>query len=229
MSRALPDAVLFDLDGTLVDTEPYWIEVEMGLAQRDGGAWTHADALTLIGNDLRYSARQLRERAGIRGTDQEIIDDLVAGVARLNAERGIRWRPGARELLDALHEAGVPCAIVTMSYRTLAESVASLLPEGMIATIVGGDEVSQGKPHPEPYLTAAQRLGVDITRCIGIEDSPTGIASVEASGARSIGVPFLLHLHRVDGRSRVESLATVTLDTLREIAAGGVIDEIELP
>ena len=226
---SLPAAVLFDLDGTLVDTEPYWIEVEMALAERDGGTWSHADALELIGSDLRYSAQILRERAGIKGTDQEIIDDLVAGVAQRNATHGIRWRPGARELLDALHAEGVPCAIVTMSYRVLAESVAALLPEGMIATIVGGDEVEQGKPHPEPYLRAAERLGVDITRCIGVEDSPKGIAAVEASGARAIGVPFLLHLHRTPGRNRVESLAQLTLDDLRSIVDGHVIDLLELP
>ena len=225
----MPAAVLFDLDGTLVDTEPYWIDVEMELATRDGGTWTHADGLGLIGSDLRHSARVLREQGGLQGTDQEIIDALVAGVAQRNATHGIRWRPGARALLDELHAARVPCAIVTMSYRTLAESVVALLPDGMIHTIVGGDDVQQGKPHPEPYLLAAARLGVDIAHCIGVEDSPTGIASVEAAGARAIGVPFLLHLHRAPGRSRVESLASLTLADLQAIVAGTVIDTLEQP
>ena len=225
----LPAAVLFDLDGTIVDSEPYWIAVEMELAARDGGQWSHADGLSLIGNDLDSSAEVLRERGGIRGTNEEIIADLIAGVQRHNRESGIRWRPGALALIETLREADVPCAIVTMSYRSLADAVIEALPEGSIAAVVTGDEVTHGKPHPEPYLRAAAMLGVDPTHCVGIEDSHTGLTSVEAAGVRAIGVPFLLHLHAAPGRSRVASLADLTLDDLRDIAAGLPIDHIEQP
>lgn len=225
----LPAAILFDLDGTIVDSEPYWIAVEMELAARDGGRWSHADGLSLIGNDLQSSAVVLRERGGIRGTNDEIIADLIAGVERHNRESGVRWRPGALALIEMLHTAGVPCAIVTMSYRSLAEAVIQFLPEGSISALVTGDEVTHGKPHPEPYLRAARMLGVDPTHCIGIEDSPTGLASVEAAGVRSIGVPFLVHLHAATGRSRVDSLADLTLDDLRDIAAGLPIDRVDQP
>lgn len=223
----LPAAVLFDLDGTLVDTEPYWIESEMELVERDGGAWTYEDGLSLVGSALTKSAQVLRERGGVQGTDEQIVADLVAGVlARINAH-GVHWRTGARELLEALRTAQVPCALVTMSYRVLAEAVVAQLPPGTMSAIVAGDDVTHGKPHPEPYLKAAQALGVDITRCIGIEDSPTGAASVEAAGARLIAVPFLVHLSAAPHRNRFTSLATISFDDLHDIMSGATIDRWE--
>lgn len=220
----LPAAVLFDMDGTLVDTEEYWIESEMALVERDGGSWTHEDGLSLVGNALVKSAQELRARAGVRGTDEEIVDALVAGVLQRIHAHGVHWRTGARELLLRLREQGVPCALVTMSYRVLAEALAAQLPEGTFAAIVAGDDVTLGKPHPEPYLLAASRLGVDITRCIGVEDSPTGVVSVEASGARVIAVPYLVHVPAAAGRSRFPSLARISDDDLATVLAGTVID-----
>ena len=223
----LPAAVLFDMDGTLVDSEPYWIESEMALAERDGGAWTYEDGLSLVGNALTASAQALRARGGVRGTDEEIVDDLVAGVLERMRGHGVHWRKGARELIASLRAADVPCALVTMSYRVLAEAVAEDLPAGSFSVIVAGDDVTHGKPHPEPYLTAAARLGVDIRDCIGIEDSPTGIASVEASGARAIAVPFVVHVPTAPGRSRFSGPADIRLDDLRAILTGSVIDRWE--
>jgi HAD superfamily hydrolase (TIGR01509 family) len=207
--QLLPAAVLFDLDGTLVDTEPYWIDSEMALVERDGGSWTYEDGLSLVGSALTASAQVLRSRGGVKGTDEEIVADL------------------ARELLAALREANVPCALVTMSYRVLAEAVVAQLPAGTMAAIVAGDDVAHGKPHPEPYLKAAEALGVDINQCIGIEDSPTGAASVEASGARLIAVPFLVHLDPAPLRNRFNSLASISLQDLHRIMTGDTIDRWE--
>ena len=222
--HVLPAAVLFDLDGTLVDTEPYWIETEMALVRRDGGTWTHEDGLSLVGFALTHSAQVLRERGGVRGTDEQIVDELVEGVHARIREHGVHWRPGALELLAALRALAVPCALVTMSYRVLAEAVVAQLPAGTISAVIAGDDVAHGKPHPEPYLKAAETLGVEIGRCIGIEDSPSGAASVEASGARLIAVPFLVHLDAAPGRSRFSSLADIAVDDLREIMAGSTVD-----
>lgn len=220
----LPAAVLFDLDGTLVDTEPYWIESEMALVERDGGSWTYEDGLSLVGNALTASAQHLRARGGVKGTDEEIVDDLVAGVLERIQTRGVQWRSGARELLAELRAHNVPCALVTMSYRVLADAVVAQMPQGTMSVIVAGDDVTHGKPHPEPYLTAAARLGVDIAQCIGIEDSPTGAASVEASGARLIAVPFLVHLDPAPGRNRFNALSAISMDSLRAIMSGETID-----
>ena len=111
------------------------------------------------------------------------------------------WRPGARELLAELLAAGVPCALVTMSYAVLAESMVRQLPTGSLAAVVTGDQVTDGKPHPEAYLTAAALLGVDPARCVAIEDSPTGIASAEAAGCAVIAVPHAVPIDAAPTRT----------------------------
>lgn len=220
----LPAAVLWDMDGTIIDTEPYWIDAEIALATRDGGTWTHDDGLTLIGKALPESAQILRERAGVKGTDEEIVDDLVRQVAHLLRTHGAEWQPGARELLAALNAAHVPCALVTMSYASLADILVELLPSDTFTAVVTGDMVKHGKPHPEPYLKAAQLLAVDPAKCIAIEDSPTGVASAEAAGARVIGVPHFVPIDATPNRSRVSSLAQLSLDIIAQVHNGTTID-----
>lgn len=227
MRPPLPAAVLWDMDGTLVDTEPYWISAEMALAARDGGTWSIEDGYALIGRDLRDSARILRERGGIRGDDDTIITDLLARVIEQVREHGVPWRVGARELLFALREEQVPCALVTMSYQSLADAVLAQLPAGTFHVVVTGDMVAQGKPHPEPYLRAAAELGVDPTRCIAIEDSRTGLASAEAAGTTTIAAQLHVALDRAPGRSRVSSLEQVSVDDIRNMAAGVVLDLLD--
>lgn len=220
----LPDAVLWDMDGTLVDTEPYWFAAEMALAERHGGTWTAEDGLALIGHELTETARALRSRAGVVGSDEEIVDDLVSHVVGEVRANGVPWRPGARELLVALQEAGVPCALVTMAYASLAHAVVEAAPVGAFLEVVTGDAVVHGKPHPEPYLTAADRLGVDVRDCVAIEDSSTGLASAEAAGARVIAVQLFVPIPPAPGRSRLARLDQVGLDDLRRVRAGEVID-----
>jgi HAD superfamily hydrolase (TIGR01509 family) len=212
------------MDGPLVDTEPYWIGAETALAERAGGVWTPEDGLAMIGKALTTTAQQLRARAGVGGTDEEIVDDLVALVVAQVVEHGVPWRPGARELLAALVAAGVPCALVTMAYAPLAAAVVDAAPAGTFREVVTGDAVTRGKPDPEAYLTAAARLGVDPTRCVAIEDSTTGIASAEAAGCRVIGVQLFTAIPPAPGRSRLALLDQITLDDLRRVMAGEVLD-----
>jgi HAD superfamily hydrolase (TIGR01509 family) len=192
MSDRLPAAVLWDMDGTLVDTEPYWIACEFALVDRHGGNWSTEHAHALVGNDLRASARYIQKHGGVPLPPEEIIDILLDGVVeRVRAD--VPWRPGARELLLDLVVLGVPNALVTMSYQRLAATVVDVLPEGSFAVQVTGDQVARGKPHPDPYQTAARRLGIDPGECVAIEDSPSGLAS-----ARAAGVPVLAVQHLVD-------------------------------
>lgn len=211
-----PAAVLWDMDGTLVDTEPYWIEAEQILVAEHGGTWSQEDAHALIGNPLMVSAEYLRRHGGVDLEPVVIIERLLAHVVD-QVRRSIPWRPGARELLDELADRGVPCALVTMSWTSLAHAVLSRLPEGTFAVVVTGDAVQHGKPHPEPYLRAAERLGVDPRACVAIEDSITGLTSAEAAGATTIGVPHLLSIPPAPRRVVVPSLTDVDVDRVVDI------------
>jgi HAD superfamily hydrolase (TIGR01509 family) len=209
-------AVLFDMDGTLVDTEPYWIAAEYALVESYGGTWTDEDAHALVGNALPASAAYIRERGGVPLPLDEIVDRLLDEVIAA-ARRAMPWRPGAVALLTELAQRRVPCALVTMSYARLANTLTALLPAGTFATVVTGDQVADGKPHPEAYLTAAQRLGADPSYCVAIEDSNTGIASAEAAGCVVVGVPHHVPIPDGPGRTIVDSLLDLDADALEEL------------
>ncbi len=206
-------AVLWDMDGTLVDTEPYWIECEHELVARHGGTWTDADAHSLVGFDLIDAAVELRTRGGIDLEPEEIVEVLLDGVLERVADH-LPWRPGARELLAACGAAGIPCVLVTMSWRRFADAVVHAAPAGAFAASVAGDEVSRGKPHPEPYLKAAAAVGVDARDCVAIEDSPTGVAAALAAGCATLGVPHVVALPPTDGLAVVDTLDGLDVDDL---------------
>jgi HAD superfamily hydrolase (TIGR01509 family) len=206
---ANPSAVLWDMDGTLVDTEPYWIETEFALAAEYGGTWSHELALELVGNDLITSGRFIRRNMGIDLTPHEIVERLLDGVvARVRHE--IPWRPGARELLEQLRRDGVPCALVTMSYERFVAPILAQLPAGSFRAVVTGDAVSRGKPDPEPYLTAARLLAVDPRECVAIEDSDTGATSAGAAGCSVLVVPHHVAVPTGPGRTFRDTLVGLT-------------------
>lgn len=193
VSDALPAGVLWDMDGTLVDTEPYWMACEYALVAAHGGVWSDEHAHALVGNDLLVSARYIALHGPVPLPPEQIVDILLDGVVERVLDH-VPWRPGARELLAALTVEGVPNALVTMSWTRLAEAVLADLPPNAFAAVVTGDQVRHGKPHPEPYLLAARRLGLAPADCVAIEDSPTGIASAAAAGVPVIGVQHLVTL-----------------------------------
>jgi HAD superfamily hydrolase (TIGR01509 family) len=206
------------MDGTLVDTEPYWIETEFALVEEYGGTWSMEHALALVGNDLLVSGQYLRDHGGVPLTPAEIVERLLDGVIE-RVRREVPWRPGAVELLAALGDAGVPCALVTMSWQRFVDPVLEVLPPGTFSVVVTGDRVTVGKPHPEPYLAAARELGVSPEDCVAIEDSNTGAKSAEAAGCTVLVVPN--HVPVLEGDRRVfrDTLAGLTparLGGLRE-------------
>ena len=220
----LPAAVLWDLDGTLVDTEPAWMRAEVLLANRHGVNWGPHDALQLIGTSLPNAGRIFQD-LGVPGSVAEIVDELI-GVVVETLGNHIEWQPGAQRILAELRDAGVRQALVTMSYRDMADLIIAGAPADTLTTSVTGDEVTNGKPHPEPYLAAADLLGVDIAQCVAVEDSPTGIASALASGARVIGVQRQVPVAPEPGLSRLASFDALTVDTFRRVASGETIDEL---
>ena len=204
------------MDGTLVDTEPYWIEAEFELAEKHGGTWSREHALQLVGNDLITSGRYIREHMAIALSPEEIVEALLDGVvARVQEE--VPWCPGARELLADLHAAHVPCALVTMSYTRFVAPILAALPADTFSAIVTGDVVERGKPDPEPYLTAARMLGVRPGDCLAIEDSNTGTISAVAAGCTVLVVPNHVPVEEGEARHFVASLSAVSLDLLRSI------------
>jgi HAD superfamily hydrolase (TIGR01509 family) len=208
-----PAAVLWDLDGTVVDTEPLWIAAEHELAGVHGKTWTQEDGLNLVGNSLLESGIYIQHRLDIDMEPEAIVDFLVERLAE-RLQEGVSWRPGARQLIEELHAESVPLALVTMSYAAIADPIAAQLP---FKAVVTGDAVTHGKPHPEPYLRAAEMLGVDPAECVAIEDSGTGATSANAAGCRVVVVPHFVNVPRAPRRTFLTTLEGVTPADLREL------------
>lgn len=213
---SFPSAVLWDMDGTIIDTEPYWMAEETSLVEEAGGTWTHEQGLELVGSDLNRSAQVLLETTPLTGSPQAIVDTLLTRVIE-RVQTRMPWRPGARELIAELREAGVPMALVTMSWEPLATQLVNALPEGTFSAVVTGDQVPEGKPHPAPYLLAAKRLGVFPSECVAIEDSPTGVRSAIAAGVPTLVVAHMVEVEHALGGHRVETLEGLGLGGLREL------------
>lgn len=208
-------AVLWDLDGTIVDTEPLWMAAEHRLAAEHGKIWTEEDALQLVGNSLIASGEYIRDKLEVDLTAEQIVDYLVGSLAA-SLQEHIEWRPGARELIAAFEKLGIPQALVTMSYSAIADPIAAALPFGAVVT---GDAVSRPKPHPDPYLLAAEKLGVDASACLAIEDSRTGATSANAAGCDVLVVPHFVTVSPAERRVLIPTLAGVTPDDLAMLFA----------
>ncbi len=221
MSPRLPAAVLWDLDGTLLDTEPYWIAEEYALVESFGGQWSHEHALALVGQALPATGQYIVERTPVALTPDQVVDRLLAGVGARMRQR-LPWRPGARELLQDVRAAGIPTALVTMSYCRLTDLLEQLLPDRPFDVVVAGDEVRRGKPHPDPYATAAAALGVDPARSVAIEDSLTGARSAVAAGLATLVVPSVKPVPPVAGTVQVRSLEGLRAGGLAALLDGAL-------
>ncbi|HWU27859.1 MAG TPA: HAD family phosphatase [Microbacterium sp.] len=212
-----PSAVLWDMDGTLVDTEPYWMDAETVLVESFGGTWTHEDALQLVGNGLHDSALIL-QKYGVDMEADAIVQHLTDAVAHRLRSEGVPFRHGARELLADLRANGIPTALVTMSLRRMALDVVSLIDFDAFDLVVAGDDVARPKPFPDPYLRAAELLEIDIADAVVIEDSGTGVAAGRASGAVTLGVPHIVSLEGSDAHELWPTLAGRTSADIRDLA-----------
>ena len=184
-------AVLFDMDGTLINSEPYWLIAETELMLRYEHIWTDADQSYCIGGPLPKVGAYMSNLA--KGAEDALFfeTELIRLVAD-QFKNGLEFMPGARELVEDLSTRGIPLALVSASPRLLVDSAIELLPPGTFTTSVSSQDVAISKPNPESYLKAADYLRVDITRCIVLEDSKTGIDAGLASGAVVIGIPHII-------------------------------------
>jgi HAD superfamily hydrolase (TIGR01509 family) len=212
------EAVFFDMDGLLVDTEKVWLAVETEVAEGLGGSWGPEHAEHLVGGSMAATAAYLVRATGAAVSAEEVATRLRDGMLRRLAG-GVTPMPGAVELLEELRRAGVPVGLVTSSSRPIAGAVLAEIGRDRFDVVVTGDDVVHPKPDPEPYLTAARSLEVRPERCVVLEDSPNGVTAATAAGCRVVAVPSVLPVPAAPGRLVVSSLTEVGLDTLRELAA----------
>ncbi|PBC76491.1 HAD superfamily hydrolase (TIGR01509 family) [Streptomyces sp. TLI_235] len=214
-------AVLLDMDGTLVDTEDFWWQAEASLFAEFGHALDEADRAHVVGGPMTRVIDYLLARTSVPLSPGELtvlinqrFVDLLAG--------GVPLMPGAERLLNTLAAHGIPAALVSASHRHVIDIVLRSLGAHHFAFTVAGDEVPRTKPHPDPYLAAAARLGADPARCVVIEDAPTGVRAAEAAGCPVIAVPSVAAIEPAPGRTVLGSLEEVDLELLHALTAARV-------
>jgi HAD superfamily hydrolase (TIGR01509 family) len=217
-------AVLFDMDGTLVETEECWGEALFALARRLGGRLSADARRATVGSSMRTSMQIVYADLGISrseeqlGADARWVEDTTAGLMT----QGITWRPGAAELICAVRDAGLPTALVTTTPRRVAtlvlDHIESAFPDAPAFDLtLCGDEVPARKPDPAPYLKAMDWLDVEPARCVVIEDSLAGVTAGLAAGAAVLGVPALQALDPAPGLTLRHTLEGVGVAELIEV------------
>ena len=215
MSSALA-AVLFDMDGLLIDSEEQWFAAETLTVAALGGVWGRAQQRDLLGSNLPFAADYM-----LRFTDSDKSREDVMAMLSMNMteqlRRSISFQPGALALMDELAGAGLPLGLVTSATREHADAVLAHLPRSGFAVSVTADDVTDLKPHPMPYLTALSMLDVSAEDVIVLEDSPPGVASGEAAGCHVVAVPSAAPISPGAGRTVVASLTGLSLESLQTI------------
>ncbi|MCX2970265.1 HAD family phosphatase [Streptomyces sp. TRM70308] len=213
-------AVLLDMDGTLVDSEGFWWDAEVEVFAELGHELTDEHRQVVVGGPMSRSAAYL---IGVTGADITVpaLSALLNAKFTERLEHGVALMPGARRLLTELAAHQVPTALVSATHRHIMDRVLrSLGPENFTVTIAG-DEVTRTKPDPEPYLTAARRLGAEPARCVVIEDTETGVTSAQTAGCPVVAVPSVTTVEPAEGRTFVTSLEEVDVAFLRSLVSVG--------
>jgi HAD superfamily hydrolase (TIGR01509 family) len=206
-------AVIFDMDGLLIDSEPVWDDVRRAMADEAGTPWTKDDHLAVMGVSTAEWADHMLERLQLQMSREEVIEHVVGRMAESYA-KGIPWLPGALDAID-LAVANYRVALASGSHRALIDVVtADAAVAGKFEIIVAADEVGVGKPAPDVYLATAERLGVDPTKCVCLEDSSNGILSGVAAGMKVIAVPD----PRFPSKPEVIAQADLVLSSLTELS-----------
>ncbi|GFN10153.1 HAD-IA family hydrolase [Streptomyces microflavus] len=204
----LPRAVLLDMDGTLVDTEPLWLDAAREVAAAHGHTLTDEEGAGVLGRTCADTAVHLAALCP-RAVDDRILESALEDTFLAAVEAGIELRPGARDLLDLLADGNIPAALVSASPRRVVDAVLKTLGAEAFRTTVADGETDRSKPHPDPYLEAAARLRLPPGACLVVEDSPTGTAAAEEAGCRVVAVPSATPIPAAPGRRVLESLTSL--------------------
>ncbi|HEY1486736.1 MAG TPA: HAD family phosphatase [Micromonosporaceae bacterium] len=218
--------MLFDMDGTLVDSEKTWQVALEDLAEHHGATLSAGARQALIGATTADSMEIIYTDIGQPWQDHAAGGRWLEARVMVLFRSGLQWRPGARELLAAVRSAGLRTALVTATARHITEVMLDTLGRSNFDVVVTQDDVVNGKPHPDPYLTAADALDVPVADCVVIEDSPAGCASAVAAGCTVLAVPCEVDLSDVPSVTLASSLTAVDLPYLRRLSlqrAGGAL------
>ncbi len=216
MTSAFFDAVLFDMDGTLIDSEPLWLTSEQELMSRYDFGWTEENQAFCLGGPLDRVGNYMSDLAG-GAMDGPYFTTTLISIMAEKLSSGAPLMPGALELLELVSRLNVDFALVSASPRVLVDGVLSNLSSHHFDISISSDDVTQTKPNPEGYLKAAGQLGVDITRCLILEDSATGVQAAASSGACVIAIPHLVAIQETDQIRTVSSLEELTEEKLRSL------------
>jgi HAD superfamily hydrolase (TIGR01509 family) len=217
-TNARLEGVLFDMDGTLLDSEKLWDVALADLASFLGGELSTAARDRMVGSSMARSVAILHADLGVEADPESSSCYLTERMVEL-LRTELVWKPGAQELLKDVRAAGLPAALVTSTHRRLTEIALDTLGREYFQVTVCGDEVDRPKPQPDPYLRATRLLGRPPARCVAIEDSPTGIAAAESAGCRVIAVPSEVDIPPAPTRTIWPTLAGRTVADLIAVAA----------
>jgi HAD superfamily hydrolase (TIGR01509 family) len=224
MSQAA--AVLFDMDGVLVDSEPFWYQVEGDLVRRLGGQWDREHQAKCIGGTVDATCRYIVELTGTSWTAAQVQEAVMADMVAACSSPRLTLHDGALELVDAVRARGLRTALVTSSFRVLVDAVLDRIGTHRFDRVVAGDEVSRGKPDPEPYLVACDRLGVAPRDAVVIEDAHNGVVSAEAAGCTVVAVPSIAPIAPQPGRFVVDAIGDIDPDWVVALLARDRLQDV---
>ncbi len=211
-SPSLPTAVFFDMDGLLVDTEPYWLATERELMAEFDVIWREEDQLFCLGGPMKKVGDYMSTLASGAQSSNWFVNELIGRMAK--KFENISLMPGIAQLLEEIHSLELPLALVSASPRRLVDAVLDSFAQNPFHKTISADDVLRGKPHPDPYLKAARELNVEIEHTLILEDSPTGVAAARSSGAFVIAVPHIAPIEIAPRSAVIDSLANRKLADL---------------
>ena len=208
-------AILFDMDGTIIDSEPLWLQAEIQVMAELGCHWDEQDQINCLGGPMERTEKYMQDRSG-NLKPYGYFGQRLNEVMKLKFVKDLELIPNALELITKSKEAGLKTALVTASGRELMNSALTRFPENSFDIAISRDDVANSKPHPEPYLMAAERLKVKIDECLVLEDSMTGVRAGLDAGAQVVAISHIISIANEENLRVISNLSEITFKQLVE-------------